>query len=68
MTGEDLVEYRAQRWLTQTELAEFLGVSRNTVSRWENGNMKLDKAVAFLLMRTVWNDGVGIFDERETNP
>lgn len=68
MTGKDMRAYRAKHGITQSDLARYLGVVRNTISRWETGGYKIDKAIAFLLSRTVWQSGVGIFDERETNP
>lgn len=68
MTGVDMRAYRAKHGITQSDLARYLGVVRNTISRWETGGYKIDKAIAFLLSRTVWQSGVGIFDERETNP
>ena len=34
-TGADLVEARIDLGLTQVELAEHLGVSERTISRWE---------------------------------
>ena len=35
--GEQLREWRRQRFLTQKELAAHLGVTWQTVSRWEAG-------------------------------
>ena len=35
--GESLKEHRTQRHMTQVFVAEALGVSRQTVSKWENG-------------------------------
>lgn len=37
-----LTEYRKARGLSQEELAELLGVSRPTVTRWETGARKID--------------------------
>ena len=37
MTADDLKKMRARLGLTQAELAERLGVERNTVNRWEMG-------------------------------
>lgn len=42
MKPEDLKHRRKALNLTQNELAEKLGVSGNTVSRWEKGEMKPD--------------------------
>lgn len=36
--GESLKEHRTQRHMTQEFVAEALGVSRQTVSKWENGS------------------------------
>ena len=36
--GENLREIRKQRNITQEELAELLGVSRQAISKWESGN------------------------------
>ena len=35
--GENIRKYRKQADLTQEELADKLGVSYQSVSRWENG-------------------------------
>lgn len=37
-TGRFLAELRRERELTQEQLAERLGTSNKTISRWENGN------------------------------
>ncbi len=37
-----LIEYRAQKGLTQAKLGEELGVTDVTVSRWETGQRKVD--------------------------
>ncbi len=33
-------DYRERNFLTQTDLAELLGVSFTTVNRWENGKFE----------------------------
>lgn|GEM_PF-5876299 len=38
--SENLMELRTKRRMTQGELAELLGVSRQSVSKWENGTEK----------------------------
>ena len=40
---EQLLHFRVQLNLTQTELAEKLNVSFATISRWENGKAKPTK-------------------------
>ena len=37
--GERRKQYRKQKGLTQQELADLLGVSNKSVSRWESGKM-----------------------------
>lgn len=46
--GERIYELRKAKGLSQEELAEKLGVSRQSVSKWESGNVMpdIDKAVA----------------------
>lgn len=46
--GERIFELRKAKGLSQEELAEKLGVSRQSVSKWESGNVMpdIDKAVA----------------------
>lgn len=41
MTGEQLKKIRKKFGQTQTELAEMLGVSRNTVTRWETDDQPI---------------------------
>ena len=37
MNGENIVKYRNDNCMSQSELAEKIGVSKSTLSRWENG-------------------------------
>lgn len=39
MTGKELREDRVRLGMTQGELAEYLGTTLNTISRWERGEM-----------------------------
>jgi transcriptional regulator with XRE-family HTH domain len=40
-----LVERRKQLGLNQTVLAEKLGTTQNTISRWENGTIEIQNPV-----------------------
>lgn len=40
---EQLKLYRKLKDITQIELGEVLGVSGNTIARWERGEMKMSK-------------------------
>ncbi|MBA2494528.1 MAG: DUF1870 family protein [Acidobacteria bacterium] len=52
MKGEELKEKREKLGLTQTELADILGVKMNTVYRWESGILFVPKSIE-LAMETV---------------
>lgn len=41
MTGKELRARRLALKLTQVELGEYLGVSGNTIARWERGDMEI---------------------------
>lgn len=43
MSPDKLRKIRVKLELTQSELAEALGVSRITVTRWETGVLEIDK-------------------------
>ena len=55
--GENIRNYRRKQDLTQEELAERLGVSYQSISRWENGatypDIELLPAISKLLGITV---------------
>ncbi len=42
MHGEKIKEYRKNLGMTQNQLAENLGISRNTVARWETNSVRPD--------------------------
>jgi DNA-binding transcriptional regulator YiaG len=54
MEGIELKSKREKMKLTQTELADILGVKMNTVYRWESGILTVPKSIE-LAMETVEN-------------
>lgn len=52
MEGKELKQKREELGLTQTELADILGVKMNTVYRWESGILQVPKSIE-LAMETV---------------
>lgn len=52
MEGKELKKIRKELNLTQTELADILGVKMNTVYRWESGILDVPKYIE-LAMQTV---------------
>ena len=49
MTGRELHSIRQKLALTQAALAEAVGVTSNTVARWERGEMAISEPAARLL-------------------
>jgi DNA-binding transcriptional regulator YiaG len=49
MTGKQIQTIRLRLGLTQAELAEKLGVARNTVTRWESETIGIKESAARLL-------------------
>ena len=54
VTGEVIKEMRKQKNMTQLQLADHLGVTDKTVSKWENGTQErreLEKTADMLFSR-----------------
>jgi DNA-binding transcriptional regulator YiaG len=49
MKGEQVRQIRAQLGLTQEQLAEQVGVHKNTVARWERDELSIREMTARLL-------------------
>lgn len=49
--GGKIKEYRESKNITQDELAEFLGTTRQSVSRYENGERKTSQEILFNLAK-----------------
>ena len=49
MTGRELRYIRRKLALTQAALAEAIGVTSNTIARWERGEMSISEPAARLL-------------------
>jgi transcriptional regulator with XRE-family HTH domain len=59
MTGNPIKSARTQLGWTQRQLAEAMGVKQNTVSRWENGVLRIrprDEQTARLVLRAYASD------------
>jgi transcriptional regulator with XRE-family HTH domain len=50
MTGEELKAIREELGWTQSQMADELGVTPNTVARWERGEMEIFEPAARLAM------------------
>ncbi len=68
--GERIFELRKEKGLSQEELAEKLGVSRQSVSKWESGNVTpdLDRAVAMCELFGVSTDYLLTGKKEEKQP
>lgn len=44
MTGDELRERREKLGLSQSALAQQLGTTQNTISRWELGTLQIEKS------------------------
>lgn len=62
MTGKQIKRIRLKLGLTQVQLAEKVGVSRNTVVRWESGAMGVRESAARLL-KTIERDEAKVEEE-----
>ena len=51
--GRFIAELRKNKNMTQSELADILGVTNRTVSRWENGNYMPDLSLITLISETL---------------
>lgn len=51
MNRLDVRNWRRQRWLTQTQLGELLGVNKQTVYRWEAGTSEVPPFLDLALER-----------------
>ena len=49
MTGKELLKIRKRMKWTQAQLAEAVGVSGNTVARWERDEMAISEPAARLV-------------------
>lgn len=49
MTGEELKQLRDRLKLTQLELAKQIGVTSNTVARWERNEVQIREPMARLI-------------------
>jgi transcriptional regulator with XRE-family HTH domain len=65
MTTEDLKAVRDRLNLTQGELAEKVGVARNTITRWETGLRHIPEPVARLVRLLAAVPQAGRFLEEE---
>jgi DNA-binding transcriptional regulator YiaG len=50
MEGKELLEIRKSLGLTQVQIAERIGVTSNTVARWERGEVRISEPVSKLIL------------------
>jgi len=65
MTGKELKRLRTQMQFTQKQLAEKLGVTENTVARWERGEVPINEPAARLLRGGQMSETMAELYERE---
>jgi len=58
MTGNELRRIRESLGLRQVDMADAVGVTGNTVARWERGEMAIRETVARLIMVMAGGEGV----------
>ena len=56
MDGDTLKKKRKDLRMTQAELAAKLGVSRNTINRWEAGTIKIPSEMVELSLKQIETD------------
>jgi DNA-binding transcriptional regulator YiaG len=59
VTGRELHSIRQKLALTQAALAEAIGVTSNTVARWERGEMAISEPAARLLEKLAEERKIG---------
>lgn len=67
MIGENIQHYRKEAHLSQEELAERIGVSRQTVAKWENGTTVPD-IYACMSMADVFEISLNALAMEEKHP
>jgi transcriptional regulator with XRE-family HTH domain len=58
MTGEELRRRRQRLKMTQAELARRVDVQRVTVTRWENGQIAIPRAIELALKEIERQEGI----------
>ena len=65
-TGRMIRAWRHRSGLTQEALAQALGVTFSTVSRWENGRVRPSSLALKALLQVAAERGTPLVDERES--